>query len=41
MPQNRLFFTLKNTREKCDEVRAKVKDVKPIFVKTTTQAIYI
>jgi len=33
MPQNHLFFKLKNTREKCDQVRVKVKDVKPIFAK--------
>jgi len=33
IPQNRLFLALKNTREKCDEVRMKVKAVKPIFVK--------
>lgn len=33
MPQNPLFFTLKNTREKCDELRVKVKAVKTSFVK--------
>ena len=32
MPQNRLFFILKNTREKCDEMEVEVEAVKPIFV---------
>jgi hypothetical protein len=37
MPQNLLFFTRKNTRKKCDQVKVKmkvkVKVVNPNFVK--------